>query len=86
MSVVFDRRDDRLHLTIEDNGCGFDAGAEALAANRRKSGGLGLAGMRERLALVHGTLEIESSADAGTTIFIRIALASTEAAWATERA
>jgi len=86
VSVVFDRRDDRLHLTIEDNGCGFDAGAEALAANRRKSGGLGLAGMRERLALVHGTLEIESSADAGTTIFIRIALASTEAAWATERA
>jgi signal transduction histidine kinase len=33
---------------------------------------LGLLGIRERLALVGGSLEIESSPGKGTTLFIRI--------------
>jgi signal transduction histidine kinase len=35
-------------------------------------GGLGLVGMRERLTLVRGELEIESSSGVGTTIYVRI--------------
>jgi two-component system CheB/CheR fusion protein len=61
-----------LQVIIEDNGCGFDVAATAakLGAHR----GLGLDGMRERLALIGGTLEIESTIGGGTTIFARIAL------------
>jgi signal transduction histidine kinase len=52
--------------------CGFDVGAlGAKAGNLR---GLGLDGMRERLSLIGGTLEVESALGAGTTIFARIDL------------
>jgi len=72
VSVVIWRVDATLHVIIEDNGCGFDVGAAtAKSANHR---GLGLDGMRERLALIGGTLEIESALGAGTTIFARITL------------
>ena len=50
--------DDRT-LTVTDNGHGFDTTVE--------STGFGLTGMRERLALVGGTLDIASGAD-GTTV------------------
>jgi len=62
-----------LRLMIEDDGCGFGAAAGSEPAAER-SDGLGLAGMRERLALIGGTLEIESSPGAGTTLFARIPL------------
>jgi len=72
VGVVIGRVDATLHVIIEDNGCGFDVGAAtAKSANHR---GLGLDGMRERLALIGGTLEIESALGAGTTIFARITL------------
>ncbi len=61
-----------LHLTIENDGRGFDTGA--------LSPRLGLAGMRERLLLVDGQLEIESTSDGGTTLFARIPLRSERAA------
>jgi len=84
VSVVVRRADTSLQAIIEDNGCGFDVAALAAEPNAKagaepaaKSGsrrGLGLAGMRERLSLVGGTLEVESAVGAGTTIFARIAL------------
>lgn len=46
-------------LTVSDNGRGFNASTA--------TGGFGLAGMRERLALVSGTLSI-TSGDGGTTL------------------
>jgi signal transduction histidine kinase len=70
VSVVIRRVAATLQLIIEDNGCGFDAGAIKPGA----ASGLGLAGMRERLTLIGGTLEIESAVGAGTTIFARITL------------
>jgi signal transduction histidine kinase len=39
---------------------------------------MGLLGMEERTALVGGTLHIESTPGAGTTIFVRIPLALDE--------
>jgi signal transduction histidine kinase len=73
VSIVIGVSEGTLHLTIEDDGNGFDSGA--------LSSRLGLAGMRERLLLVGGQLNIESSAASGTTIFARIPLpAETSAA------
>jgi signal transduction histidine kinase len=50
---------DVIRLRVRDDGRGFDPGAP--------TDGFGLAGMRERVALLRGDLEIASSAD-GTTI------------------
>ena len=72
VSVVVRRMDVTLHVIIEDNGCGFDMGAQASKAGNHR--GLGLEGMRERLALVGGTLDVESAPGVGTTIFARIRL------------
>jgi signal transduction histidine kinase len=52
---------------------GFDPGGTADAAGQ----GFGLLGMQERAALIGATLQIESSAGAGTTIFVRMAVAGT---------
>jgi len=71
VGIVIGTSDDTLYLTVEDNGQGFDTAVPTLR--------LGLAGMRERLVLVGGHLEIESSG-AGTTIFARIPLVSERAA------
>jgi PAS domain S-box-containing protein len=46
---------------VRDEGCGFVLGG-------RVSGGYGIAGMRERCALLGGELEIDSSSGAGTTV------------------
>jgi signal transduction histidine kinase len=71
VGVVIDQIDNELRVTIEDNGIGFDATqAGTLLCNGTRQG-IGIAGMRERLALIGGDLQIESSADAGTTIFAR---------------
>jgi signal transduction histidine kinase len=48
---------------IEDDGRGFDP--------EQPGEGIGLLGMRERVALVGGRLEVESS-DAGTTIVVEV--------------
>jgi PAS domain S-box-containing protein len=53
----------KLHLQIEDRGCGFDAGV-VLKASR--SGGV--IGMQERAVLLGGRMTIESSTGSGTMI------------------
>ena len=63
VSIVLNRRDGRVAAVIEDDGRGFaDSGSE----------GLGLVGMRERIALVGGRLEVESSPGSGTTLSIQV--------------
>jgi PAS domain S-box-containing protein len=74
VSVVIDRSGGTLRLTIEDNGCGFESAQGGGNGAGRGNGGLGIAGMRERLALIGGELEIETSPHSGTTIFARIPL------------
>jgi signal transduction histidine kinase len=56
---------DAVHLTVRDEGVGFDVDA----ANR--SLGLGLTSMKERLKLVGGELVIESQSKRGTTVLAR---------------
>jgi len=55
-----------LTLTIHDDGCGFDP------RDLSESKGLGVAGMRERAALVGGILEVKSERDQGTRIIFTV--------------
>jgi PAS domain S-box-containing protein len=79
VSVVIDRTGQNLRLTVEDNGCGFGSDWSSEPKGRR-DGGLGLPGMRERLTLIGGEFEVESSVGVGTTIFARIPLEPKRAA------
>jgi signal transduction histidine kinase len=65
---------DALELSIADNGIGFDRAA-VLGRPRRQTM-LGLAGMRERLWLVNGHLEIESQPGHGARLTVRVPHAS----------
>jgi len=66
VSVLLTRNDRSAILVVEDNGVGFASSADGGAR-------LGLAGMRERAALVDGRLRVESG-EAGTTIAVEIPL------------
>ncbi len=70
VGVILDANDTEVRLIVEDDGKGFvwDETERALTPPMR----LGLLGMRERLALLGGTLEIETSPGAGTTILIHV--------------
>jgi signal transduction histidine kinase len=68
--VVLERRDGYIHLIVEDDGRGFDA-ERALMPLADRIERLGLVGMRERTALVGGTMDIESAPGKGTTVFVR---------------
>jgi signal transduction histidine kinase len=70
VDILLEYRKEEVVLIIEDNGRGFDLGRKL----RKKKDGqsLGLIGMRERAALLGGTLVIESSPGAGTTVIARV--------------
>jgi signal transduction histidine kinase len=65
VSIVLTRRDGLVSAVIEDDGRGF-------AEKQGSENGLGLLGMRERVALVDGRLSVESSPGAGTTLSIEV--------------
>lgn len=67
VSVLLERRDQRVRAIVEDDGLGFDL-TEAAATGR-----LGIYGMRERAELLGGTLTIESAPGQGTSIFVEVA-------------
>ncbi|MGH2972408.1 MAG: sensor histidine kinase [Gaiellaceae bacterium] len=60
VSILLTRKDNAVVVVVEDDGRGFDIHAD--------SAGIGLLGMRERLALLDGSIEIESRPGAGTTL------------------
>jgi PAS domain S-box-containing protein len=66
IKVLLECTSSEMRLTVHDFGVGFDPCG---AVNGH---GLGLTSMRERLRLVHGQLEIDSSPHHGTTIFARV--------------
>lgn len=68
-AVSVTETDTSITLRVTDDGHGFDR----LAASA--SGGVGLSGMRERLALADGTLGIETD-DAGTTLTAELPFAA----------
>ena len=90
ISVVIDQADGNLRLVIDDDGCGFDT-TSSTGPRGKRNGGLGLPGMRERLTLIGGELDVEifgrrrycdfcahsprTQKDGGVTAKIRIVLA-----------
>jgi two-component system, NarL family, sensor histidine kinase DevS len=65
VSIVVTQKADSVGAIIEDDGRGFDP-------ERDVDGGIGLLGMRERVALLDGSLTIESSRAAGTTLVVEV--------------
>lgn len=70
VGIILEYRGNRILLIIEDDGVGFDA--EALLKTPPKNRRFGLLGMQERVALVGGSLNIESTFGVGTTLLIKI--------------
>jgi two-component system, NarL family, sensor kinase len=71
-SVSVSRNDADVRIRIEDNGIGFDV--SALTIRQDSERGFGLHGMRERVAMLGGTIAIVSNPGQGTTIDVRIPL------------
>ena len=67
VSVVLARKDDSVSVVVEDDGVGFDPQVV-------RDDGMGLVGMRERVALLGGRLAIESRPGAGTTFVAEVPL------------
>ena len=74
VNVVVERRRDQVLVIVEDDGKGFEA--EEVVPAPGGGRGLGLLGMRERVALVGGALKLDSSPGAGTTARARIPVPS----------
>jgi signal transduction histidine kinase len=64
VSILLTRRRNAVAVIVEDDGTGFDPA--------ENGDGLGLLGMRERLALLDGSLAIESTAGAGATLVAEV--------------
>jgi signal transduction histidine kinase len=67
VSIVLQKRGTGVAAVIEDDGRGFAIGDQ-------NDGGLGLVGMKERVELVNGRLEIESAEGSGTTLVAEVPL------------
>ena len=72
VGIVLTRRDGGVSAIVEDDGQGFAAGDV-------RSDALGLVGMRERLALLGGTLAIESTPGDGTAVIAYLPLSGAPA-------
>jgi signal transduction histidine kinase len=70
VDVLLESRDGSVLLLVEDDGIGF---APATLDESRR--GFGLAGMKERAALIGATLQIESVSDKGTSVYLRCPIA-----------
>jgi two-component system sensor histidine kinase UhpB len=72
--IEFRVSDGHAHLAVADDGRGFDVPeATGLTAGGRS---VGLVGMQERVRLLNGTIEIDSSAGNGTRVTVVVPLAS----------
>jgi signal transduction histidine kinase len=67
VSVVLVRSGSNVTAVVEDDGHGFVVDDVADSPD-----GIGLAGMRERVALVEGRLVVESAPGAGTTLVAEV--------------
>ena len=65
VSVLVTRKGDSVAAVVEDDGVGF-------TPDEVRDGGLGLVGMRERIALLGGRLTVESEPERGTTLVAEV--------------
>jgi two-component system CheB/CheR fusion protein len=72
VSVIIERHSHEVRLIVEDDGMGFRV--PTAPSDPTLTSQLGLIGMQERVALLNGTLTIESAPGSGTSIFAHIPL------------
>lgn len=68
MDISLVGKDGTLHLSIKDNGTGFDP------VQVRRKGGLGLASMQERAYIIHGDFSLQSQPGQGTVLEVLVPL------------
>ena len=73
VSITLAQVDATLHLTVQDDGVGFNL--EAVGRARTEGTSLGLLGMEERAMLIGGQLTLDSTLGQGTRIDLRVPLA-----------
>ena len=75
VSIVLEKKSEGLALILEDDGIGFDPeNFQPGVSGSGRAPGLGLSGMKERVALLGGTIAVESAPGQGSTIFVQIPL------------
>ncbi len=74
VGVILRVRPGEISLGVTDNGRGFNPDTET------RKGGIGLLGMRERLAQCGGTLEIQTKPGSGTALIARIPVTASPSA------
>ena len=79
MEACIETDENRLKITITDDGCGMDEATlkklRELIKNPKETGGIGLSNIIQRLRLFYGddySFEIESTVNKGTTIFVSV--------------
>jgi signal transduction histidine kinase len=65
VSIVVASGESSVRVVIEDDGAGFDP-------EKVREGALGLVGMRERVLLLNGRFEVDSTAGAGTALLVEL--------------
>ena len=78
VNVSLSGEDNLIRATVVDNGSGFDT--DSVLGQTGDVGGFGLFSIRERLAYISGTLEIESVMGQGTQVVISFPTGNTESA------
>ena len=71
ISVKLIYEDNSIVISIEDDGNGFDID-NLDTSSRSDNSGFGLSMMRERVYLLSGEIDIQSKADVGTKIKVRV--------------
>lgn len=76
VKIFLNKEADAVSLAIADDGVGFDYGKYQKSFRRRSEDKLrlGLAGLRERIALLDGKMEVEASSGKGTRLNIELPL------------
>jgi signal transduction histidine kinase len=70
--VAIKRHGQSVHVTIRDDGLGFEPDVEG--ANEGRRGGMGLTGMSERARILGGKCVIRSASGKGTEVVVRFGL------------
>ncbi len=66
--VQFIREGNQVHITVEDNGIGFDKNKDL----KKKNSGMGLSNLQTRVAYLKGNIDFESEENEGTTVNVHI--------------
>ena len=76
VKIFLDKRADAVSFNIIDDGVGFNYGQYLKSFHRRSEDKLrlGLAGMRERIVLLNGKMEVETAPEKGTKLTIELPL------------